>query len=99
MRSDNQKNNLENARKTRILQGNGIPVWMSDVALHTNKGLFSAVNSHMCFQMGSYITRVATLVTIVFFFALLGRGSRDRPSATSSQTAERFGLHSFFCIT
>ena len=58
--------------------------------LHTNKGLFSAVNSHMCFQMGRYITRVATLVTIVFFFALLGRGSRDRPSATSSQTADRF---------
>ena len=37
------------------------------VALCTNKGLLSAVNQHVGFQLGRSVTRVATLVAIVFF--------------------------------
>ena len=35
------------------------------VALCANKGLLSAVNSHVDFQVGRPVTRVATLVAIV----------------------------------
>ena len=37
------------------------------VALCTNKGLLSAVNQHVGFQVGMSVRRVATLATIVIF--------------------------------
>ena len=41
------------------------------VAVCANKGLLSAVNSHVDFQLGSCITRVAALVAIVTFLSIM----------------------------
>ena len=41
-----------------------------EVALCANKGLLSAVNHHVSFQAVRTVTRVATLVAIVFFLCI-----------------------------
>ena len=41
-----------------------------EVALCANKGLLSAVNSHVDFQFGRSVTRVATLVAIVILLCI-----------------------------
>ena len=40
------------------------------VALCANKGLLSAVNSHVDFQLRRYITRMAALVALVIFLCI-----------------------------